>query len=266
MGQGINILFITDGGLGVVAVRPSRSLVEMTKLPDNLMLMMEPSGAFYSVEAIYRVGLPLDSELEMARVSVGQNLGVALTGVVKAGSSLTIAALREALMSATTETNLGLVDRYFLIKDLTTIMERKSSLSSSLPKGVFDSNEEPDGKMVLRFNSAVFIWSRNRWVVDEVLSEAAELTVVNASTIEGKAKQVARQIETAGGRVVEVGLAKKGLTTRRCLLLGKVEAYPQTAKFITSAFACKVSPDLELGEYVDQTRAASDLVVVLGRN
>ena len=53
---------------------------------------------------------------------------------------------------------------------------------------VADAVEEADGTEVLKLNSSVFVWSQNQWAADEVLSETAEVTVVNGSGREGKAR------------------------------------------------------------------------------
>lgn len=261
---GVNLLMITPEGLGIVSVRPTRDLIELTRLPDNLMIDVGSGRGDYLVEAIYKVGLPVKNSLNTARISVGQNLGVVLSGVVKTNAPLSAAGLREALLSLSVRTNFGLIDRYRLVKEITRVLGKGSSLTAALPSSVFDSGEEPDGKKVLRLNPAIFVWSRNRWVNDEVLSETAELVVVNGSGEGGLGRTVARQIETAGGRVVDVIAAKKELSSR-CLLFGDAKAHPQTVGFILSSFFCDRGKDLSVSDFVD-TGTESDLVMVVGKN
>jgi len=260
---GINLLLIGKDGMGVVSIRPGSGLVGLLRLPDNLSIPVEVNGAEYVVESFYKVGLPVDDALNAARVGTGQALGVVLSGVVKAPVEFGLAGLREALFTVSTQSNLSLVDRYFLVKDITEKLGSKTSLAMTLPKNVIDTAEEPDGKKVGKLNTAVFVWSRNQWVVDEVLSETAEVTVVNASGKDGKARLVAHQIESAGVRVIDLLAAKKDFD-QSCVIWGNTKVHPKTAEFLASSFSCQPVEKLNLLDYIDRD-VKSDLVVVLGK-
>lgn len=259
---GINLLLISRDGLGVVAVRPDSGLVSLTRLPDNLVIQTEPSGATYRVEALYKVGLPVKKPLLIAMTSVGQNLGVVLSGVVKTHSDFSLSGLREALFSLTTQGNLSLLDRYQMFVEITNLLRKRSVLTLALPSNVTDVSEEPDGEKVAKLNPAIFVWSRNQWVSDGVLSETAEVVVVNGSGREGKARQVARQIETAGGRVIDLLGAKKDV--RGCVLLGDKRAHPRTVDLLVKAFFCRLERGLPLSTFVDSD-VKSDLVMIVGK-
>ena len=90
---GINILVIAKDGMGVVAVAEGSGLVSVMRLPDNLLIPIDPTGAEYRVEAFYKIGLPIKNELFVSRVSVGQALGVVLAGVVKTNSEFGLTGL-----------------------------------------------------------------------------------------------------------------------------------------------------------------------------
>ena len=260
---GINLLLMTDGGMGVVSVRQASGIAGITKLPDNLEIQTEPFGGVYLTESFYKVGLPFKDSLDIARISVGQNLGVALSAVVKGKSPLSLTGLREALLSFRTQTNLGLIDRYFLLKDITTLIGKGSVLEIPIPRNVVTNFEAPDGKDILKLNPAVFVWSRNKFTTDEVLSETAELTVVNGSGFEGKARLVARQIESAGGRVIDV-LSARNEVSGWCLLAGDLKAHPQTVKFLKYSYNCETSDNIDLNDYIESD-VKSDLVMILGK-
>lgn len=260
---GINLLLIGKDGMGVISIRAGSGLISQMKLPDNLSIDVESNDADYQVEAIYKIGLPVNDPLNSARVSVGRALGVVLSGVIKAPVNFGISGLRESLFDISSKSNLSLIDRYLLLKDINEKLSNRASLMVALPKNVIDTVDEPDGKKIGKLNTAVFVWSKNQWVVDEVLSETAEVTVVNASGREGKARQVARQIESSGVRVIEL-LAGKVEKDSACLILGNTKAHPITMELLTNFFLCRSARDLNLLDFVDRD-VKSDLVVILGK-
>jgi len=262
-GLGINILMIAKDGMGVISIRAESGVVGQMRLPDNLSIPVESNGAVYLVEAIEKIGLPVRDSLNSARESVGQALGIVISGVVKAPVDFGVDGFRRSLFGVSTKTNLSLIDRYLLFRDISEKLGNKASLSFSLPKNVIDFSDEPDGKKIGKLNSAVFVWSKNQWVVDEVLSETAEVTVVNASGKDGKARLVARQIESAGVRVIDILVAKKK-NDGFCLLLGNTKAHPLTTKFLVNSFLCEPTEGSDLNDYIDHD-VKSDLVVILGK-
>lgn len=260
---GINLLLMAKDGMGVISIRAESGQVGQMMLPANLSIPIETSGSQYLVEAIYRIGLPVNDPLNSARKSVGQALGIVISGVVKAPVRFGIDGFRQSLVNIAAKSNLSFVDRYLLYKDLNKKLGNRAFLTFSLPRNVIDLVEEPDGKTIGKLNSTVYVWSKNQWVVDEVLSETAEVTVVNASGKEGKARQVARQIESAGVRVIDLLVSKKEIAPA-CLILGDIKLHPVTAKFLVTSFSCKPISRLNLFDFIDHD-IKSDLVVILGR-
>ncbi len=260
-GLGINILMIAKDGMGIVAVREGSGLVSVTRLPDNLVIPIDPTGAEYRVEAFYKIGLPMADELFVSRISVGQALGVVLAGVVKTNSEFGLAGLSGSLFSFSSQTNFSIFDRYNLAKSIRNLLTKRTNFEISFPATVGDVVEEADGKEVLKLNSSIFVWSQNQWVADEVLSETAEVTVVNGSGREGKARWAARQMETAGVRVISLMAARKN--TKGCLIWGDEKLHPKTFSFLRLAFSCQEGGDDELFDYIDHD-VESDLVIVLG--
>lgn len=258
---GINILMLAKDGMGIVAVREGSGLVSVTRLPDNLVIPIDPTGAEYRVEAFYKIGLPVADELFVSRVSVGQALGVVLAGVVKSNSEFGLAGLSGSLISLSSQTNFSIFDRYNLAKSIRNLLTKRTNFEISFPAVAVDSVEEADGTEVLKLNSSIFVWSQNQWVADEVLSETAEVTVVNGSGREGKARWAARQMETAGVRVISLMTARKN--TKDCLIWGDEKLHPKTFSFLRLSFNCRPGGDDELFDYIDRD-VESDLVVVLG--
>lgn len=256
---GINLLVVAKDGLGIVAIRPSAGLVSLTRLPDNLVVPVDSSEASYQVEAFYKVGLPTGDELRVSRVSVGQALGVVISGVLKSGEELNVNRLPNQISSLATRSDLSLIDRYRIFKDVSGILSKKTSLEVALPKSTTDVFVEADGKGVLKLNSSIFVWSNNQWVVDEVLSETAEVVIVNATGVTGAARLVAHQLESAGIRVIDLVGARKEADA--CLVWGERRKHPMTFDYLVTSFGCQVWEG-DIFEYVDRG-VRSDLVLIL---
>src|SRR3989344_2834627 len=235
---GINILVIAKDGMGIVAVAEGSGLVSAMRLPDNLMIPIDPTGAGYRVEAFYKIGLP-----------------------VKTDSEFGVTGLLPSLLSWSSQTNFSILDRYNLLVSIKNLLTKRTEFEISFPAVVADAVEEADGTEVLKLNSSVFVWSQNQWAADEVLSETAEVTVVTGSGREGKARSAARQMETAGVRVISLMTARKN--TKDCLIWGNEKLHPKTVSFLRLSFGCQEGAGDELFDYIDHD-VESDLVVVLG--
>ena len=151
---GINILVIAKDGMGVVAVAEGSGLVSVMRLPDNLLIPIDPTGAEYRVEAFYKIGLPIKNELFVSRVSVGQALGVVLAGVVKTNSEFGLTGLLPSLMSWSSQTNFSILDRYNLLVSIKNLLTKRTNFEISFPAVVADAVEEADGTEVLKLNSS----------------------------------------------------------------------------------------------------------------
>lgn len=260
---GVNLLMLARDGAGIISIRSSSGMISVLRLPDNLSIFIEKNKSEYLVEAISKFGLPMPDALNVARESVGQAFGIIISGVVKTNLEFGPENLRESILYVSTRTNFSIFDRYVLFKDLSKLLLKRISLSLSLPSKVYDRADEPDGKSVLRLNTAVFTWSRNQWLVDEILSETAEVSVVNATGVEGRGRVVARQIESAGVKVIEL-LSSNKVLPADCLLQENTKEHPITTDFLVSALGCKLSTDLNLQDYLTSD-VRSDVVIVLGK-
>lgn len=264
---GMNLLVVADDGIGIVAVRPISELISSTLLPDNLVIPIDLNGAEYQIEAIRKVGLPMENALEISRVSIGQALGIMLNGVVRCSCNIRsdlVGGTREALFSWTSQSNLSWLDRYRLFRDISDLLKKKADLIVSVPKSVVDVHMEPDGKDVLKLNTAVFSWSKNQWTFDEILSETAELVVVNGTGRGGKARLAAKQIEGSGVRVI--GLVATDREVDECIIFGTRDKHPKTFDFLLSSYFCATPSKVEkLADYMEDRDIKSDMVLVLGR-
>lgn len=255
---GANILVVTKEGIGIVGVRATENLANFLILPNNLVI--ETPRGEYLVEALWKVGLPGSESLKTTRLGVGRTLGVALGGVIKSGSGLSFYDLLSSLISFSSQTNLSLTDRIRLYSDLSDLLKKGMRLELNFSQNVTDVYEEPDGKKVLKTNQAVYTWTKNHFASDEILSETAEVSVVNASGVDGAGRVLARQLETAGVRVIEVAGSSKRLSGT-CVVISEKKV-SKTALFIESSFGCRKGGVLEKN-YIEKDVKA-DLVLIVG--
>lgn len=255
---GANILVVTKEGIGIVGVRASENISSFLTLPNNLVI--GTSRGEYLVEALWRVGLPGADSLKTTRVGVGMTLGIPLGGVIKSNSGLSFYELLSSLISFSSRTNLSLTDRIRLYSDLSSLLKKGMRLELNFPQNVVDVYEEPDGKKVLRTNQAVYTWTKNHFASDEILSETAEVSVVNASGKDGVGRLLAHQLETAGVRVIEV-VGSNNKLNGVCVILSEKKV-PKTTLFIEKTFGCRKGGDQEKN-YIEKDIKA-DLVLIVG--
>jgi len=128
---GINVLLIGRNGMGVISIRAESGVTGQMRLPDNLSISIESNGADYLVEAIYKIGSPVSDPLNSARRSVGQALGIVISGVVAAPVDFGVDGFVQSLIGVATKTNLSLIDRYLLFKDFnekSRVKERQTKI------------------------------------------------------------------------------------------------------------------------------------------
>lgn len=259
--QGMNLLVISKEGMGVVGIRPSENLVNFLVLPNNLMI--DVGVGDYQVEGLWKVGLPGRNGLSGIRLGVGRTLGVDLAGVIKTSGGLSLAELIESITSLSSVTNLSLIDRAKILSDLSGLLKRRVQLELTLPSGTMEVVEEPDGKKIFKVNNLMYSWAKRQWVSDQIMSETAEVFVINASGKEGLAREISRQLETAGIRVIEI-IASGDTIDGGCVLFGRGNSLPKTTAYLRSSFGCHMGSESEMDK-IDSI-VKSDIVMLLGKD
>lgn len=258
--MGGNILLIGRGEIAVIGIRPKNGMVVYLTLPDDLFIPLSTNGGEVRVGA-YRRGLKEKNGLELTRASISNALGISISGVIKGDVSANIDGLSEALWKSL-QTNLSLSDRYRVYKTLSDTFAKRQLIELSLPKNTYVEVEEADGLVSKRLNQAIYSWNRNQWVYEQILNEAAEISVVNASGVDGVARVVGRMIDSAGGRVVEL-LSGNKVYQGKCLVIGDGKKWRETIKYLEVNFECKVSDGGQVMEWAGK-QIGSDIVLITG--
>lgn len=256
---GINILMVSSKGIGIVGVRNGSGYLNILDLPDDLKIPVLPSRSEFSVETLRKSGIKDKNKEQIMKQSIGEAFGVAITGTIFTNKEISISGILDSLTSLGLESNLSLIDRFRLRSDLTNLVKKGTSFELSLPKAVTDEDEEPDGKVFRKLNTAIFSWSKNQWGQDEIMSETPEIAIVNGSKTQGRARTVAHQVETAGGRVIEVSASESQING--CLISGDKVKHPITYSFLLLAFGCQ--EDIR-GSINKERSAGADIVMVIG--
>lgn len=235
---GANVLVLSESSSCIFSVRPKSSVMDYSRLPDALKITLGVGEGSYDVGSLRRVGIVGDTSLEKLRKGVGQEIGVLLGFVIKTKGGCDALSLREGLLDFGSKTNISMLDRLALANDINQLVIRGLGFEQVMPNSVFDKVTEPDGKIFLIVNQAMQYWNKNHFVSDEVLSEAAEIAVVNGSGKEGLGREVAKQIETIGIRVVEIG--KEDQTPGRCRVRGETKKYRLTFEYLERYLGCEI--------------------------
>lgn len=202
--MGINIAVVGKDKVGLLMLRPDEGVVGWVAFPSNLVVKIFNSEARYPITSLWDYGVLEKNPYEIVEKSVGLSMGVAVARTIRVGTSPSMEETLASLHRLDLKTDLSLRDRFMIRKFLVDTVASKKVLEMDIPKKILDKTTEPDGKEVLVFNSVASLWTKNKFVLESVLSENVDLVVNNLSGQSGLGTQVARQLESAGMRVVEV--------------------------------------------------------------
>lgn len=233
---GANVLAVTNSSLCVFSIRPKANVMDYSRLPDALKVSLEIGGGSYDVAGLRKVGIVGDESLDKLRKAVGQEIGISLAFVIKIKGECDGLSLKEGLLDLGSKTNISIFDRLSLSNDVGQLDTRGLGFEQIFPSSTFDKVTEPDGKTFLKVNQAMQFWNKNHYVSDEVLAEGTEVAVINASGKEGLAREVSKQFETTGIRVVEIN--KSETMAMKCRVMGDEKKHRLTFEYINYYFGC----------------------------
>ncbi len=236
---GMNIAVFGQDSVGLLMLRPEEDVIGWVKFPDDLGVKIYNSEARYPLISLWHYGVLEKNPFEIAEKTLGLAMGVSISRTVKVDGPASVEAVLANLHRWNLKTDLSLKDRFLIRKLLVEAVASRKVLEMDMPLKIFDQTEEPDGKKTLSFNSVASLWTKNKFVLESILSENVDLTVNNLTGQSGLGTQVARQLESAGMRVVEVK-SELGETVpgKGCyfMITGN---YPYTESLLTNQMNCK---------------------------
>lgn len=235
---GINVAVVGEDSVGMLLLRPEEDVVGWITFPSNLKVKIFNSSARYPINSLWDYGVQERNPYEVVEKTVGMAMGVTVAKTIKIEGEPSVEGVLAGLHKINLRTNLSLRDRFLIRKFLATTATSKKVLEMEIPVNIFDKLVEPDGKEFLSFNSVSSLWTKNKFVLESILGENVDLVVNNLSGQLGLGTQVAKQLESAGVRVVEVKSDPEvGVSGSGCLfsIFGK---YPYTESFLVDQVRC----------------------------
>lgn len=202
--MGINIAIVGDRGVSLLLLRPEEEMVEWVKLPTNISVKIFNSEAHYPLESVWSYGVLERNPYEILEKSLGQSMGIVISRTVVVGNGPSIEDLLGKMLLISLKTNLSIKDRFVIRQFVAEAVKSKRILETSVPNTVFDKVIDPDGKEFIEFNQTVNLWTKNKFVVESILDENADVLINNISGVPGKGNIMANQLESSGMHVVEV--------------------------------------------------------------
>lgn len=234
---GMNVAVVGERGVSLLLLRPQEDMVGWVEVPEDVRVKIYNSTASYPVGSLWEYGLSVKDGYRVIQRSLGRSMGVILAKTIKLEKGQQIEDVLREILYPGLKTNLGIKDRFLLRKYLSGAVASKKMLEYSLPETVFQRVEEADGKVVRDFNSTVDLWVKNKFVLDAILSESVEMSVVNTAETTGLGIALSRQLESAGVRVTEVVGEKVAGLTEGCHYAGG-EKKMVTVKLLEEQLGC----------------------------
>ena len=203
-GTGINIAIVGDKGVSVLLLRPEDQMAGWVSLPQDVRVKVFNSSANYPIESLWNYSVSENNPYEITEKTIGQAMGVIISRTIKINGNSSIEDVLGKLFTMSLKTDLSIRDRFTVRQFLSDSVKSKKILELAIPNAVFDKVTDPDGKKFLEFNQAMSLWTKNKFVVEAVLNENADISINNMTGTSGLGNILANQLESAGAHVVEV--------------------------------------------------------------
>lgn len=202
--MGINIAIVGDNSVSVLLLRPEDQMVGWVSIPQDVRVKVFNSDANYPIGSLWKYGVSENNPYGITEKSLGEAMGVIISRTIKINGDPKIEDVLGKLFSVSLKTDLSLRDRFTVRQFLSGTVNSTKVLELTLPNAVFNIITDPDGKNFLEFNGAMSLWTKNKFVIEAVLNESADISINNMTGISGFGNLLANQLESAGAHVVEV--------------------------------------------------------------
>jgi len=201
---GINMVIVGKESIAVAILRPDESILNWVTLPANLKVKIYNSTATYPVSSLWKYGEMEKRPFWEMEKTIGSSMGVVIARTIKIDKEPTVENILGSIHSLSLKTDLSIRDRWLIRQFLSEYVNSKKILEIEPPKNAYDKVVEPDGKEFVAFNSVMNLWTKNKFIYEEVSNENVDVYVINASEVSGMGVNLAKQLESSGLRVVEI--------------------------------------------------------------
>ena len=236
--MGLNMVIVGEESVSVLLVRPEEGMVGWINMPKNIRIKVFNSEAHYPLVSVWSYGVSEKKPYENMEKSLGQAMGVVISRTIKIDDVSTIENVLGKMFSVGLKTDLSIRDRVLIRQFMADAVKSKKVLEMTVPGSVFDSVTDPDGKEFKEFNQTMSLWTKNKFVIEPILDENADVSINNVSGIPGLGSILANQLESAGMHVIELKAdAEESVEGRGCIY-STDRRYEMTEKVLREQVGC----------------------------
>lgn len=202
--MGLNVAIVGDNGVSILLLRPEESMIGWVKMPNKIRIKVYNSEAHYPLESVWSYGVSEKKPFEITEKSLGQAMGVVVSRTIKIDDSSQIENVLGKLHSLSLKTDLSIRDRIMIRQFIAEVVKSKKVLELAVPYSVFDVVTDPDGAEFKEFNLTMNLWTKNKFVIEPILQENADISINNVSGVSGLGGVLANQLESTGMHVIEL--------------------------------------------------------------
>jgi len=252
--MGLNIAVVGSDGVSIMLLRPEEEMLGWVKIPGNTRIKIFNSDARYPLNSMWKYGVSEKNPFDILERSLGQAMGVIVSRTVKIDDSNNIENVLGKLYSVGLKTDLSIRDRFMIRQFLTDAVKSKKVLEMTVPDTVFDKVTDPDGAEFREINQSMSLWTKNKFVVEPILTENADISINNISGISGLGNLLANQLESSGMHVIEVKAVPEEIVTGKDCVYSGDKRFAMTELILTEQIGCKKISTPDFAENDDKLR------------
>lgn len=236
--MGINVAIVGDNGVSILLLRPEEGMVGWINLPKNIRVKIYNSEAHYPLESVWEYGVSEKKPYEITEKSLGQSMGVVIARAIKIEDSSQIENVLGKLYSLGLKTDISIRDRVLIRRFLSDAVKSKEVLEMSVPASVFDKVTDPDGASFFEFNLTMSLWTKNKFVVEPILNENADISINNISGVSGLGSIYANQLESTGMHITELKANPEEIVAGKSCVYASEKRYEMTESVLKDQMGC----------------------------
>lgn len=236
--MGLNVAIVGNEGVSLLLLRPEEEMVGWVRLPKNIRIKIYNSEAHYPLESVWKFGVSEKKPFEIMEKSLGQSMGVIVPRIIKIDDNSHIEDVLGKLVSLGLKTDLSVRDRFLVRQFLADAVKSKKVLEMTVPDTVFDKVTDPDGAEFKEFNLTMSLWTKNKFVVEPILHENADISINNVSGVSGNGNIMANQLESAGMHVVELKASPEEIVGGNGCLYNSAKGFEMTESILREQMGC----------------------------
>lgn len=238
---GLNLLVVGERSVGLLSLRPKEKSIQWLRFPADLKTKVYNSGASYPLTSLWEYGKSEHNQYVVTEKSVGNMLGVAIARTIKVKGEATLERVLESFTSWGVSTDLSLRDRLVMHGMISEAILSKKVIELEMPTAAITKVTEPDGKEFWIMNEVAMVWLKDKFYFESIMAENVEVIVNNVSGVAGMGNLMARQLETAGMKVLEVKNDESDLVENQgCFYLVESGDFEMSIEYLEKQLDCRL--------------------------